>query len=311
MKTIRRLAILGLFGLTTTTAFAGPPPENNKPTAYEPAYNAPTIFTISDLNTLLKAGYENVQKTGEGQDTCFLLNDVPFKSKTTLKVYNWSVSMNLRQRAGRQSYVRVYFPCQRIPTNASSERLQELMEMGGVMTDSPAYFVIGGKGNDRMLYLVTDFSTLELSAAKLKEDINRLFEAAHETSHLWGAKLAVQTTKNDAKEVKNDLVGTWTFHKKSKENYPEPYIEGLTSINFAKDGACNLGISSGGPFHSRFNKEDATYTIDGNKITICHSQGKKTETHTFVVKDGMLIITPEKEQEDNLVVRATTFYLWE
>jgi hypothetical protein len=205
MKTIRRLAILGLFGLTTTTAFAGPPPGINAPTAGAPAsnapatdapaYNAPTIFTISDLNTMLKAGYDSVQKTGDGQDTCFLLNDVRFTPKTTLKPYDWSVSVNLRERIGRQSHVRVYFPCQRVPADASSERLQELMELGGVMKDSPAYYVIGGKGKDRMLYLVTDISTLDLTTAKLKEDINRLFEAAHETSHLWGAKLNTPLTK--------------------------------------------------------------------------------------------------------------------
>ena len=304
MKTIRRLAFLALTGLATTTAFAGPPPENNKPVANETAYNAPTTFTDSDLERLLKAGYDNVESIGKGANACFLLNKIRFTPKTSLKPYDWSVSITLNQRAHKQAHVRVYFPCQRVPADASSERLQELMDVGGVLKSSPANFVIGGKGKDRMLYLVTDVSTLDLTTAKLKEDITLLFESAHESRYVWDVDL----NKPQLKAEKNELVGYWHCREKSTY-FPSSPSDCLSAFTFAKDGTCKWTVPSGGPISQ--STEAGTYTIDGTVLTITRAGSKTGETHTFVVKDGKLTIMPEKDDRDNVVIKTSTFYLWE
>ena len=107
--------------------------------------------------------------------------------------------MKIVQRASRQPVVRIYFPCQLMPADANEERMQDLMEWGGVMKNSQAYFVVGGKGTNRMLYLVTEISTEKLTTAKLKEDINVLCEAATETSHVWSAKLNTPLAKSETR----------------------------------------------------------------------------------------------------------------
>lgn len=203
MKTLRRLALaavavaalaptasaqLVLKGLAPTeAAIPGGPPKLSPP-----------AYTADRLEKVLKDGFDDVVATGKGDARGFSMSKLQYKTKGGEKVA-WSVSVDLVKRGDGARVVRVFFPCQAVPADPNPAKLQRLLEASGTFTKSGAYFLIGGAGKERMLYLVADVTTDELDAGRMQREVEGLLAAADDAMPLWGSKLTDPPAK-DGKE---------------------------------------------------------------------------------------------------------------
>ena len=252
MKTLRRLAFLALFAAAGTTAFGQERPANPpRPDATRPGDSRPSPTTTADkLADVMPVWFKEATIEGKGDTRTFLLPAMPHKTADGKDTMHWSVFVRLHERTDRPTVARIFFPCKAVPADAHPERLADLMNMNGVIADSPAYFIISGSGKDRMLTLVTEMPADGLDRDTLVAEIKGLFRAAERTmTDLWGGDLSKPPAKKEfAKEEKNPLAGHWNVHD-SRYNAgsapPAPFVAGLNYLYFAADGTVSAGRARG------------------------------------------------------------------
>jgi hypothetical protein len=207
MKTIRRLALLAMLGLSAAgTAVAQERPGNLRPLDdIRPGDSR--VMTASTLSVDLPAWFKGTVVTGEGDTRTFSIPPLPHTLQDGKETLNWSVNLRLHKRAGHATAVRIFFPCKAVPANVNPERLADLLGQSGAIQDSTAYFIISGSGKDRMLTLVTEMPVAGLQRDKLETEIKGLFLAAERTLGLWSTDMSIPLTKIEKKAEKGWLEG--------------------------------------------------------------------------------------------------------
>jgi len=299
MKTLRRLAFLALFGLATV-ATAGPP-AGNAPAANAPTRNAPKLFTANDLGEMLQSQYGEVKAVGVGDAKVFASPKLPHKLKSGDRTVTWSVLFNLMTRGDRPPAVRIYFPCQKLPAKPHSDRLARLMGQSGGGSNSPAYFMVGGKDSD-WLYIVAEVTTDGLKGDILREEVIDLFAFAKRTLSLRGEDLTIAPTKPAAKGDATAVVGVWGIHPEDRSNLPKPTVIGLNSITFSDDGGVVALILGGRTNNSTDRTRGGNYTVKGDQLTIRYESSDAVENYTFKLNDSKLTLTHDKGNPSQEVI---------
>lgn len=286
MKTLRRLALLALFSFTAASATAGPPAYND-PAANRPVRNAPRLFTTDDLGAMLKEHYKSVDVASDGNT--FSVSKLTHKLKSGLMA-EWSVQIGIMSRGLRSPVVRVFFPCQKLPTKQNSDRLAKLLNQNGGGTTSPAYFMVGGKDSD-WLYIVAEMTTEGLTGDILKEEVGDLFSFAEQTMTLWREDL----TKSLAKDMdtKDGLVGSWRLNRLLDVNV------GVTGLTLSNDGSGEMGVyevSNAPPIN-----KPGKYTLQGDELTFTTKGGT---TLVFIVKQVGDELTITYKQDGETITRT-------
>ncbi len=273
MKTLRRLAFLALIG--AAPAFAGPP-AGNAPAASAPTRNAPITFTHADLGERLKAKFKTVDEDGDGDAKTFLLSKIPHVTEGGKETLSWSASVMLYNRAGRSPLVRILFPCQTMPAEANAARLEAILAMNGAIKDSSAYFLIGGNGKNRMLYLVSEVSSEGLTAGGLETELKELFRAGERSMGLWSTDLSKPLAKKEEpkaeRDWKSELAGAWVC--------TDGVFDGVWSMTFADDGSAAVGVYVGGV-------KPENLVVRSGKFLV-HSDSVKGDFLDVTSKDGKM-----------------------
>jgi hypothetical protein len=303
MSILRRLALLSVFAAATASStFAQERPNDSRPRDTRPSSSG-RVSPEEDFADNLPSWYKGATVSGQGAAATYHIPQQEFKG--TKNTYKWSVFVRFHERAKQPTAVRIFFPCKSVLDDVPAERLAALMQMNGAIPDSNAYFLLGGSGKDRMLYLVVEIPVDGLTRKTLQDGIDNLFRAAESTITLWNADMTKMGKVAVAEKI--SVEGSWSAHDLmyyATSAPPKPFLSGLNEIHFDKDGTFFV--------YARFEQKDegkplskltGTYLVHGDKLTLDFKSSYIPETYLVSIKDGKLTIAPHISKFNDFTIR--------
>lgn len=177
----------------------------------------------------------------------------------------------------------------------------------------PTYFALDEKG--KRLTLRRPVANADVTAAKLRKELNSLVETVQKTQHLWRAAAFLPVMTPEALKVIDRLAGTWTPTASTDKGKPLPaavvakftFEFAGTQLRVSRDGkevlkaAVYVEVRDGKTTFD-FVASDATdvgiLKFDGDTLTLCSASGSAERPAAFASteKPGTLLMVLRRKK---------------